>query len=408
LHALFCATLAYAEEISVAVVGDITVGGGLTPMIEKHGVGVLFAGIADALRSADFAIAHLNTSISDLGEPQRGVERPFRAAPALARGLFNAGFKFVSLATPHILDFGPEALTDTIRLLDWYQVKSAGARIAPDPPYGPAWLEIKKRRIAFLAYAHGDALGFDSAFLFAAETEAAVDLDRELIPDALHRLFGRKGVSLSEETVVSVIKSRSEWQIADESAGKRFVVRREEDRLNVYIAEPKIAQAVYSEMVDAVRQADREADLVIALIHWGKTRETEAVSKRQQFFARGLIDAGADLVLCQRLHTLQGAEVHKGKPIIYSLADFIYETYDKQHAWIVLPRITFELGSPSQSVLKSMELIPIWVDNPEAKYQPQVLSGEKAVNALTNYQRLCAELGVEMTIKEERGWIGER
>ncbi len=314
------------QEISIVAVGDITIGSGLTPIIEKYGVDALFAGTRELLQSADIATATLDTNISDRGEPRYGVEHPFRAVPALSRGIANAGFKVVSLATPHIMDFGAEALEDTITLLDWYQVKTAGARLTPETASEPAWVDIKTARVAFLAYAHGEAFAGDS--------------------------------------------------------------------------DDTISHAVYSEMIEAVKRVAQEADLIVVSIYWGKARDTQAVSERQRFFARGLIDAGADVVLCQRLHTLQGLELYKGKPVIYSLADFIYETYDKQYSKVVAPKVTF-----ADRALKSIELIPLWVDNPAAKYQPQVLSGEGAQEALVNYQKLCAELGTQVTIKNDRGWI---
>ena len=123
------------------------------------------------------------------------------------------------------------------------------------------------------------------------------------------------------------------------------------------------------------------------------------------------------MVLCQQLHTFGGIELYQGKPIVYSLSDFIYDTYDKQHSHIVIPKATFE-----SRLLKSIELIPILTDpaktpvRPEkptetattpdiGKQFPSVLTGEAAVETLQDYQRRCAELGTEVFIEGERGWI---
>ena len=81
-------------------------------------------------------------------------------------------------------------------------------------------------------------------------------------------------------------------------------------------------------MTNQTRDLTTKSDLLVVMMHWGKAVQTEAVSNRQQFFAQALIEAGADLVLSQRLHTLQGIQIFKGKPIIYSLADLIYENFD--------------------------------------------------------------------------------
>ena len=58
-------------------------------------------------------------------------------------------------------------------------------------------------------------------------------------------------------------------------------------------------------------------------------------------FARAMVDAGADMFVGHGPHVLRGIEIYKGKPILYSLGDFIfqnetllrlpsenYETYD--------------------------------------------------------------------------------
>ena len=97
---------------------------------------------------------------------------------------------------------------------------------------------------------------------------------------------------------------------------------------------------------------------------------------------------------------LQGTEIYQGKPIVYSLADFVYSNYDKQYTRIIAPKMTFCDGE-----LKLIELIPVWVGNPEAKYQPKILNGELAKLALENYQVLCKELNTEMVIESSKGFI---
>ena len=331
-------------EISIVAVGDITIGSNLTPFIERRGAGVFFEGTASVIQSADVATVSLNTSISDRGEPDPRREPRFRAAPGLARALANAGFDAVSLATPHIMDFGIEALEDTVTNLEWYNVKSMGAGTSPAAANAPAWLEVNANKIALFAYLRGN-------------------------------------------------------------------------EFNMASLDP-VASAAYSQMTHAVREVDNTAELVIVWLHWGK-RNAELTAQqasigRQRIFAQALIDVGADLVLCQQLHTLGGIELYKGKPIIYSLADFIYDTYSLQHARTVIPKVTFVEGT-----LKSIELIPILVDKlGESIPQPSLLKAkdsaaettdknleESAIETLQEYQKRCAALKTEVIIEGERGWI---
>ncbi|MDP2880242.1 MAG: CapA family protein [Azonexus sp.] len=69
------------------------------------------------------------------------------------------------------------------------------------------------------------------------------------------------------------------------------------------------------------------ADLVIPFMHWGWEYEAVA-SQRLQSFARRLIDEGASLVVGSHPHVTQGADVYRGKPIIYSLGNFVFDGFD--------------------------------------------------------------------------------
>jgi poly-gamma-glutamate synthesis protein (capsule biosynthesis protein) len=51
-------------------------------------------------------------------------------------------------------------------------------------------------------------------------------------------------------------------------------------------------------------------------------------------FAHAAIDAGADLFVASGPHVLRGIEIYKGKPIFYSLGNFIFEN------WLVVPEPT--------------------------------------------------------------------
>ena len=333
------------EEISVVAIGDITIGSNLTPTIEQHGASVFFEGTSSVIQSADVATVSLNTSISDRGEPDPRRELRFRAVPDLARALANAGFDAVSLATPHILDFGVEALEDTVTQLEWYNVKPIGAGITPTAANAPVWLDVNSKKVALLAYLRGNEFNMAS--------------------------------------------------------------------LNV------VASAAFSQMTRAVREVNDAAEIVIVWLHWGQreadTNVRQSTIGRQRIFAQALIDAGADLVLCQQLHTLGGIELYDGKPIIYSLADFIYDTYSLQYARTIIPKVTFVEGT-----LKSIELIPILADKPGASFpQPSLLKTKKdtakeslnvnleetAIETLKDYQKRCAALKTEVIIEGERGWI---
>ena len=67
----------------------------------------------------------------------------------------------------------------------------------------------------------------------------------------------------------------------------------------------------------------RQADLIIALVHWGKEGE-HFPNADQQAVGHQCIDLGADLVIGCHPHILQGAEYYKERPILYSLGNFCF------------------------------------------------------------------------------------
>jgi poly-gamma-glutamate synthesis protein (capsule biosynthesis protein) len=74
-------------------------------------------------------------------------------------------------------------------------------------------------------------------------------------------------------------------------------------------------------------RAVHHADVVIPMMHWGWEHDTLA-SDRQRQLARLMIDAGADAVVGGHPHVIQNTEDYRGKPIIYSLGNFVFDGFD--------------------------------------------------------------------------------
>jgi len=90
---------------------------------------------------------------------------------------------------------------------------------------------------------------------------------------------------------------------------------------------------------------------VIVVIHWGTENHT-VPDASQVFRAHALIDAGADMIFGSHPHVLQLLEMHKGRPIFYSLGNFAWPSFVRtaiaevritpQHRFIacLLPAVT--------------------------------------------------------------------
>jgi poly-gamma-glutamate synthesis protein (capsule biosynthesis protein) len=79
------------------------------------------------------------------------------------------------------------------------------------------------------------------------------------------------------------------------------------------------------------------ADLVIPIMHWGWENERTA-NPRQRALARLMIDAGADAVIGGHPHVTQDIDLYKGKPIVYSVGNFVMKETDndfQRRAWVL-------------------------------------------------------------------------
>jgi len=105
---------------------------------------------------------------------------------------------------------------------------------------------------------------------------------------------------------------------------------------------PGVAWSEDSQVVADIQAARAAgADLVIPFMHWGWEREPEP-SPRQRQLARLMIDKGADMVVGSHPHVTQGVETYHGKPIIYSLGNFVFDGFELPAAkvgWILRAKL---------------------------------------------------------------------
>lgn len=77
--------------------------------------------------------------------------------------------------------------------------------------------------------------------------------------------------------------------------------------------------------VKVIRQAKKNSDCVIAVVHWG-TEGDSNYGRDQRSLAKEFVDAGADAVIGGHTHCLQGFEIMDGVPVIYSLGNFWFSS----------------------------------------------------------------------------------
>lgn len=77
-------------------------------------------------------------------------------------------------------------------------------------------------------------------------------------------------------------------------------------------------------VMDEIRWLRPDVDALIVMAHWGDEYETR-FNTAQQSLAHELIDAGADIILGSHPHVVQPFEFYKGKPIFYSMGNFVFD-----------------------------------------------------------------------------------
>ncbi len=99
---------------------------------------------------------------------------------------------------------------------------------------------------------------------------------------------------------------------------------------NVENAQPGVFSAYDpARLTAAVSDAKKHCDFLCVYLHWGIERNTTP-EQYQISMAHAFIDAGADAVIGAHPHVLQGVEYYNGKPIFYSLGNFIfYQTIEQ-------------------------------------------------------------------------------
>ena len=76
-------------------------------------------------------------------------------------------------------------------------------------------------------------------------------------------------------------------------------------------------------LLQEIKKAKEICDFLTVYLHWGIERNTEP-EEYQRTMGQQYIDAGADLVIGSHPHVLQGIEYYKGKPIVYSMGNFVF------------------------------------------------------------------------------------
>jgi len=136
-----------------------------------------------------------------------------------------------------------------------------------------------------------------------------------------------------------------------------------------------LVRADLDRVLVAVRRAEREADVVVVLPHWG-TQYTHTPEPVQRQVGRALVQAGADLVVGGHPHWVQGIDLVRGVPVLHSLGNYVFDMdFMEQTMQGVVLHATF--WGPR---LKAVRLAPYEMD-PNA-FAPRPVRGRASAGIL--------------------------
>jgi len=141
----------------LVAVGDIMLSRNVGDEMKKHDNAYPFAGVGNLLRSGNVVFGNLETSIIP-GRPIKTGEMVFRADPGSEVALKDAGFTVLSLANNHVPNFGPAAVSETIKRLADVGLVEVGAGDDDAQARRPAFVSRGGVIFAFLAYNDTDVV----------------------------------------------------------------------------------------------------------------------------------------------------------------------------------------------------------------------------------------------------------
>jgi poly-gamma-glutamate capsule biosynthesis protein CapA/YwtB (metallophosphatase superfamily) len=140
--------------MKLALAGDTMLGRGVAEQLAQNPQHALLAPeLVEVVREADLFVLNLECCISARGEPMPGRVFHFRAPPWAAQALARVGVDCVTLANNHALDFGPDALLDTLSHLDAAGIRVVGSGTDDERARAPVVLETGGFRLAVVAFA---------------------------------------------------------------------------------------------------------------------------------------------------------------------------------------------------------------------------------------------------------------
>lgn len=141
------------QPLKLCILGDICPAKGFLAEFAQCDHKQIFGDVLPELQSADVCVANLETPASDHGAPIEKCGAAFCCAPTALQTIKNAGIGYLSLANNHILDYGGQALTDTVAEAEKLGISTFGGGANATDAAKPLFVEKKGWKLGFFSFA---------------------------------------------------------------------------------------------------------------------------------------------------------------------------------------------------------------------------------------------------------------
>jgi len=396
----------------------------------------------DRVRAADVAFTNFEVLANDYrGDPAlEGGGSHFGAPAWVLDELVAAGIDLFATATNHSLDYSISGLLASIEAMEARGVSFAGVGRNLEEARRPCYHTSPQGTVAMISCASTFGKGQEAGAarpdvqgrpgLNPLHFETVHEVTEQQL-GSLREIAGQLGLEAERQQKIKMGFSFAPSDPAVFPLGDLKFKSSNEARVRTTPSPKDIAA-----MVRWVKEARGLADIVLVSLHAHEQmpENKELPAEFIGAFAREMIDAGADLVAGHGPHMLRGMELYNGKPIFYSLGNFLgqnelvpkipadgYERFraepdltpgqvyqkrthgdqagfpsDRRYWESVVPLLTYD-----GAALRSIELTPIslgWKDARHRRGRPRLAEGEEARAILARFAELSRPFGTTVAV----------
>ncbi len=290
-----------------------------------------FSEIKEHIEKGEACFVNLETTLH-MGEHaanQYSGGSYLRADPKTLDDVKAYGFNILSFANNHTMDFGHGGLLATKKYVDEAGFVNTGAGANLDEASAPAYLDTKSGRTALISVV--STINNDSAIAGRQSRRYAGRPGVNALRVASHLQVTKEQFRIIQEiSDVSKINAQKDIEraegyfttLADGVAALGTLEFKLGDETK-YVTHPHPEDMARVEK--AIYEAQMMSDHIIISVHSHEIAGTKKENPADFLveFAHKCIDAGAHAVIGHGPHLLRPIEIYKGKPIFYSLGDFV-------------------------------------------------------------------------------------